>query len=391
MKNPSRIPLIRACGETARRHGWAFAVAAVSLSMLCAGCSRSEAGPGASSPAVPVAPVASAVRTDLSKTVIVEAELRPYQEVDLHAKVSGYLQKINVDIGDRVKAGDLIAVLEVPELNDELNQAVATRQRAEADYNAAHFDYTRLLHVNQKHPGLVAEQDINNAAAKDGALAAELAAAGADEHRYQTLVGYTRIVAPFDGVVTERYADPGALIQAGTSSATQSLPIIRLAENSRLRLDFPVTESYTQGVRVGDPVEISVGTPARIIHGLVARFTRNIRTETRTMRTEVDVPNPDLRLIPGMYATVTMRTQNHPDALAVPLEAVSGGASPTVFLVTPKGKIESRAVTTGLETATQCEVLAGLRQGDLVVVGDRSRLQAGQTVEPKIITPEAIP
>src|SRR5664280_2610631 len=202
--------------------------------------------------------VAKLEREDLFREVTIPAEFRPYAEVELHAKVSGYLQQINVDIGDRVKAGQLLATLEVPELQDQLNNAIATKQRAEADYKNAHLVYTRLLAVNKDHPNLVAQQDLDTAESKDSTTAALIAEAKANVERYQTMVAYTRITAPFDGTITHRYADPGALIQAGTASDTQSMPLVRLSDNYRLRLDFPVSVDYVQDIQMGDAVDVRV-------------------------------------------------------------------------------------------------------------------------------------
>ncbi len=330
--------------------------------------------------AAPVVAVATVTREDLFKELTVQAEFRPYQEVDLHAKVSGYLQKIDVDIGDTVKAGDLIGVLEVPELDDDLARATAAAQRAEADVKEAHVNYARLVSVNQSHPNLVAQQDLDTAEAKDSVAAAALAAAQADAKKYRTLADYTHITAPFSGVITKRYADPGALIQAGTSSDTQTKPLIRLSENDKLRLDFPVSESYAAAVNVGDPVEIRLDSSDQPMTGVISRFSHRIAMETRTMETEVEVPNPGMKLIPGMYATVVLKLQRRPQALAVPVEAVSGTTRRTVFVVNRDQRIEERTVQTGLETPAKFEVLSGLQEGERVMIGNRAQVSLGEKV-----------
>ena len=181
---------------------------------------------------------------------------------------------------------------------------MATEQKAEADHTDAHLIYTRLSAVNQKHPNLVAQQDLDTAEAKDRATAAAIAAAKADVEKYQTLVGYTQITAPFDGVITRRYADPGALIQAGTASDTQSMPLVRVSDNYRLRLDFPVSVDYVKDIHLGDTVEVRVESlGGKTFTGTISRFTDEVAEETRTMITEIEVPNPDLEIVPGMYAT----------------------------------------------------------------------------------------
>ena len=347
---------------------------------------RAQAAVSADLNAAPTAGVAKVTREDLFKQVTMAAEFRPYQEVELHAKVSGYVSKMNVDFGDQVKAGQLLATLEVPELQAELANAQAAKAKAEADYNNAHLIYTRLQSVNKDHPNLVAQQELDTAQANDLTTAAAIAAEKANFEKFQTMVGYTQITAPFDGVVTHRYADPGTLIQAGTSSDTQALPLVRVSDNYRLRLDFPVTVDYVKDVQLGDSVEVRVDSlNGKTYTGKISRFTHDVDDNTRTMMTEIEIPNPNLELVPGMYAAVVLNVEKHLQALAVPTEAVSGEKSPTVYVVNHDNQIEERAVKLGLETADKYEILSGLREGDLVVIGNRAGFQAGQKVEPKVI------
>jgi RND family efflux transporter MFP subunit len=334
----------------------------------------------------PSAGVAKVTREDLCKEVSMAAEFRPYAEVALHAKVSGYVSKMNVDFGDQVKAGQLLATLEVPELQDELHNAQATVQKADADYTNAHLIYTRLLSVNQDHPHLVAQQDLDTAQANDLTMAAAIAAAQANVEKYQTMAAYTKITAPFDGVVTHRYADPGTLIQAGTSSDTQALPLVRVSDNYRLRLDFPVTVDYVKDVQLGDPVEVQVDSlNGKTLTGRISRFTHDVDSSTRTMTTEIEVPNPNLELVPGMYATVLLKVEKRLQTLAVPTEAVVNGLTPTVYVVSRDNQIDVRAVKLGLETPDKYEILSGLKEGDQVVISNHSAFQAGQLVKPKLI------
>jgi RND family efflux transporter MFP subunit len=346
---------------------------------------RAQISANANSTTVPAA-VAKVTREDLFKEVTVPAEFRPYEEVELHAKVSGYLQKMNVDFGDQVKSGQLLATLEVPELQSELANAQATEQKAEADFTNANLIYSRLLSVNKDHPNLVAEQELDTAEANDHTTAAAIAAAKASVTKFQTMIGYTQITAPFDGVVTRRYADPGALIQAGTASDTQALPLVRVSDNYRLRLDFPVTVDFVQDIQLGAAVEVRVGSlGGKTFSGKISRFTHDVDDNTRTMETEIEVPNPNLELVPGMYANVILKVQQRPNALAIPVEAVTGEKNPAVFVINQNHQIEERAVKLGLETSEKFEVLSGLHEGDLVVVGNRAQFQAGEKVEPKLL------
>jgi RND family efflux transporter MFP subunit len=341
---------------------------------------RAQAAANARPATLPTASVAKVTREDLFKEVSMAAEFRPYAEVELPAKVTGYVSKMNVDFGDKVKAGQLLATIEVPELQAELDHAVAAEQKAQADYTNANLIYTRLQSVNQDHPNLVAQQDLDTALANDLATAASIAAAKAEVEKYQTMFSYTQIAAPFDGVITHRFADPGTLIDA------QGKPIVRVSDNYLLRLDFPVTVDYVKDVKFGDPVEVRVDSlNGKNFTGSISRFTSEVDDNTRTMITEIEVPNPDLTLVPGMYATVVLKVQKRPQTLAVPIEAVAGEKSPTVYVLYRDNQIEERPVTLGLETPDKYEILSGLQEGDLVVLGSRAGFQAGQKVEPKLL------
>lgn len=367
-----------------RKTWWIAAVILVGAVILCV-CllPRRSRTPATGGSDIRTAAVATVAREDLAKDVEIPAEFRPYVEVELHAKVSGYLQTINVDFGDRVKKDQLLAVLEVPELKAELDSAIAAEKRAAADYTNAHLIYQRLVAVNKEHPNLVAEQDIDNAEAKNNATDAAVTASQADVEKYQTLFGYTQITAPFDGVITKRYVDPGALVQADISSGIAQ-PVVRVSDNYRLRLDFPVSVEYVRYIKDGSLVDVRVDSlGGKKYSGVITRFTHEVNDDTRTMTTEIEVPNPDLELTPGMYAAVVLTVQQRPSALAVPIEAVSSGAKPTVYLVNSNNKIEERPVTLGLETATRYEILSGLKEGDRVVIGIRSEFHPGEKVDPK--------
>jgi RND family efflux transporter MFP subunit len=386
----------------------------VALSSSCgrkseAETTRSESSSTASPPIVAVARAAPA---DLSRTVVLTAEFRPFQEIEVHAKVAGYVKEIMVDVGDRVKIGQPLAVLEVPEMSDDVARADAaikkTRAevqyakdeltRAEASHEAAHVTFQRLFDVSQQRPNLVAQQEIDDAHAKDlaaeaGVSAAKSALATAeqgvqvsqvDQQRTNTMLAYSKITAPFTGVISKRYADTGAMIQAGTSSQTQAMPLVRLSQIDKLRLVLPVPEEIVSHIRLGQNVEVRVPSLNRTFIGTVSRFSDTVSTATRTMETEVDVSNPSLTLVPGMYAEANLTLDHREKALAIPLMAVSTqNDKSSVFVVTSENKVEQRQVKLGLQTANRTEVLAGLRDGDLVVVGNRSQIQQGLRVIPK--------
>jgi RND family efflux transporter MFP subunit len=202
----------------------------------------------------------------------------------------------------------------------------------------------------------------------------------------QVLYDYTQIKAPFAGVVTERYANLGTLMQAGTNSSTQAMPLVRLSQDDVFRLVIPVPESYVRYIRIGDPVNVLVPSLQKSYPGRITRFSVDVKEDTRTMHTEVDVSNPRRELISGLYAEATLTLDRQDRALAVPLQAINHeGEKTTVFLVGLDHKIEDRPVKLGIQTATDAEVLAGLRDGDLVVVSDRGGLKPGQPVKPQKI------
>jgi RND family efflux transporter MFP subunit len=164
------------------------------------------------------------------------------------------------------------------------------------------------------------------------------------------------------------------------------LPLVRVSDNYRLRLDFPVTVDYVKDVQLGATVEVRVESlNGKALTGTISRFTHEVDDNTRTMTTEIEVPNPNLELVPGMYATVVLKVEQRLQALAVPTEAVINGQPPAILVVNRDNEIEQRAVTLGLETADKYEILCGLHEGDLVVIGNRSGMQAGQRVAPKLI------
>jgi RND family efflux transporter MFP subunit len=364
---------------------------------------------------LPIVAVQKASTHTLSRNLTLTAEFEPYQEIDVMAKVAGYVKQINVDIGDRVQRGELLATLEVPEMSNELAKAAAAVdrseaevkkaqddvQRAEAAHTIAHLSYQRLNDVSKARPGLVAQEEIDNARSKDLVTEAQISAAQsglaaaeqelkvdqAEQARLKTMFNYTVVTAPFTGVITKRYADTGSMIQAGTSSQTQAMPLVRLSQNNLLRLILPVPESAVSGVHIGQRVEVNVPTLHHSFPGKVARYADKVQLSTRTMDTEVDVQNPSLVLIPGMYAEVNLQLAVRDNVLSIPIAAIDNSDNKTrVFRVTSEGAIEAVPVTLGLQTSTNAEVLSGLKDGDMIVVGNRAGLKTGERVQPKVVS-----
>ena len=371
--------------------------------------SRTTPGPGAQTAQQASVAVVAAVRQDMARTMTVTAELVPYQEVEVMAKVAGYVQKVLVDVGDRVRQGQTLAILEAPEMKDDLTRAAAAIQRnraelvraqdeirrAESAYNMAHLTYTRLAAVEKSRPGLVAQQEIDDAQSRELMAGAQVASAKsalvvaqeqirvseAEQGRSKTMMAYTQVTAPFAGVVTRRYADNGAMIQAGTASQSQAMPVVRLSQNSLLRLVLPVPESAAGLIRVGASLDIRIPTLGKAFQGRVARTTDKVDTASRTMLAEVDVPNPADELMPGMYAEVDLTLASSAQALAVPLTAVKEReGSQVVYVVDADGKAQVRKIAKGLESANHSEVLRGLAEGEHVIVSNSNQLVEGQRV-----------
>ncbi len=363
--------------------------------------SRAGAKAGESVPDSLTVAAAKVLREDLWREQVFEAEFRPYEEIELHAKVSGFVETLTVDVGDRVTNGQLLATLEIPELNDDLDHAQALEKRSEeevkkseAEHDESHLAYTRLAAVERAKPRLVAQQDLDLIQAKDRAAEAtletakqQIQVAKADVKKLQTMLKYCRITAPFNGVITKRFTDPGALIHNGGSASTA---LVRLSQNDRLRLVFPVSVSFVALIKDGDPLEIRIPSVGKAFSGVISRFTRKVETATRTMDVEVDVPNPDLALIPGMYASVALRLEHRDKALVVPVEAVSREKAASIYLINKESRIEERVIKLGLETANKLEVLDGLSESDRVMVGSRSQVKPGQKVEVKMLEMKAV-
>jgi RND family efflux transporter MFP subunit len=359
-------------------------------------------------------------RHGIGNTLTIAGEFKPFQDVDVHAKVAGYIRKIYVDVGDHVKEGQTLAELEVPELaaqlsgadaavraaQEQIRRAQGDLQRTQSSHAATHSAYARLKEAADSRAGLVAQQEVDDWQAKDleaeaqvqGAEAElsgaqqQLEMAEANRKQYAALSSYTHIMAPFAGVVTHRFADTGALVAAGASSSTQAIPVVRLAQISVLRLVLPIPESLAAQVHLGEAVKVHVQALERDFQGKVSRFADSLDTQTRTMETEIDVDNRDGRLMPGMYTETRLSLREKPNALTIPLQAVTrNGEDATVLAVDAHNAVEERPVRLGMEDETRVEVLSGLADGERVIIGNRSGFRNGQKIQPKEISGAAAP
>lgn len=390
----------------------------VAASAMCVtGCHSGSSGPAVSASAVPSARIAVAQRGDIAHVLTLAGQFQPYQVVDVHPKVSGYMKRINVDIGDIVRQGETLAVLEVPELKAELEESVFQLKqsqeeiardqqeirRAEALNSALHAESLRLQQAAATRPGLIAQQELDDAQAKDLSSQAQIdsakaamaaaqqhaEAARAENQRVQALEDYTTVTAPIAGVVIWRYADTGALIQGGTNSNDQALPIVRLSQSSLLRLRVPVPEDDIQYVHEGDALQVRVDAINRSFTGKIVRFTRDVNFETRTMETEVDVANNDLSIAPGMYANTALQLAHAQNAVTIPVEALVLDAhnQQTVYVLDSNNRIRIQAVKVGLQGSKLAQIASGLNPGDRVLIGGQDKYHEGEEVNP-LLTPE---
>jgi len=345
-----------------------FVVALVGQGII-SGCKPSTAEQTKeTTPAIAVQ-VVQPKRGSITRNVTLPGEVKAYQQATLYAKVAGYLKTITVDKGDRVKEGDLIVDIEVPEM-------LADRARYKAEVEVAELDYKRLSESQKKAPDLVMPQTVDNAKGK-------LDIAKANLDRTETLLNFAKITAPFSGIVTKRMVDPGAFIPAATSgSAAQNAAIVTLSDFNRVRVQVAVPELETSLIATDQPVKLTVdGLPGRNFDGKVTRFSYTLDEATKTMLAEIELPNPKLELRPGMYAIVKIGIERKEDALLVPVEAlVTERAGASVFAVVD-AKAKKIPVKTGFNDGSNVEIVSGLKPDQpLILVGKRP-LSDGQAVK----------
>jgi membrane fusion protein, multidrug efflux system len=362
------------------------AAAAVALAVLiitgCPACQDRDAP--AAPPGAQTVMVVHPRRQDAVRTITLPGDLTGFFQATLYAKVTGYLTKIHVDKGDWIRNGEVLAEIEVPELEDRLTHE-------QAQLKIRQVTYGRLERVWKSDPRLVAREDIDIAYANYEESLSNVA-------ELKAMMKYTRIVAPFDGVVTARFVDPGALIQASGGQPTFELggsaarekgnatPVVSVAMINTLRVYVYVPEEAVGDIRRGMPAMLGLREyPGQSFSASVARFATALDLATRTMLTEVDVENPRHLLYPGMYANVTINLESHPDALTVPPSAVDGGGVNASAYVVRHSRLQKVGVTTGIRTGDYVEITSGLKPNELVVNNYTPALFDGEQVKTAIV------
>jgi len=308
-------------------------------------------------------------RGEIVHKVTLPGNVMAYQEATLYAKVAGYLKTINVDKGDSVKEGELLAEIEAPEM-------LADLIKAKAEAEAAQLDYKRMTDAQKKASDLVVPQTVDAAKAKSGVAVAGL-------QRIETLLSYAKITAPFSGVITKRWTDPGALIPAPTSSSTsKSGAVVTLMDFSTVRIDVAIPDTEAPFIKKDLPVKVTVNElPGRTFQGTITRFSYALDESTKTMATEIEISNPDLALRPGMWAAVEIELQKKENALLIPAEAlVIQKNKNSVFVVRDKKALKV-ALTTGFDDGVNVEILKGCGLNDAVIVAGKQSVTDGQKVQ----------
>jgi membrane fusion protein, multidrug efflux system len=339
----------------------------IAISLLC-GCKESSSSPNAA----PTPPVTVQITQPkygaITRFVTLPGEIKPYQQATIYAKVTGYLKRISVDKGDHVNAGDLIAEIEVPEM-------LADVQKYKAEAEVAGLDLKRLVESQKKLPDLVVPQTVDNARGK-------LDVAKANLERTQTMLSYARITAPFAGIITRRNVDPGAFIPSAPSgSAGQNAAIVTLTDLNRVRVQVAIPELESSLIATNQPASITVeGLPGRAFAGNVSRFSYALEEQSKTMLTEIELPNPQFELRPGMYATVKIGLERKTDALLVPVDALfveKAGAS--VFTIV-NNRAKKLPVKTGFNDGTNAQIFTDLKSDQSVILLRKRALTDGQPV-----------
>ncbi len=309
-------------------------------------------------------------RRDIARTITLPANISPWFQATLYAKVPGYLKWMGFDKGDWVKKGQLLAVIDAPEIEQQYKQA-------EADYKIKQLTFQRLYNVWKDNPDVIAKQDVDVAEA-----AAEASKHLLDNRR--TFLDYTKVLAPFSGVITARFADPGALIQSAATSAVQAVPLFTLMDLDTVRVYVSVPQEVAYLAKAGLPAALSVRElSGRILKGFITRTTEALDPATRTLLVEIDLPNKEHLLQPGTFVNASLSLEQHPNALVIPPAALipgGNGRKNSVFVI-ENGKAIRVAITTGIDDGLWIEVTGGLAENQDVVVVGKSGLTDGQSVQ----------
>ena len=310
--------------------------------------------------------------------LVLPGSLLAFEESPIYARTNGYLVKWYKDIGSRVTEGELLATIDTPEVDQELNQTRAARQQIIAQLELAKISADRWENLRKSDSVSAQEADTQTSGYRQAQ--ANLAAADANVRRLEQLEGFKKVYAPFSGVLTRRNVDPGALINAGAQASGREL--FDIARVDPLRVYTSVPQAYAPSIKVGSNTYVTMQEfPGQKFSAKIARTAESIDTNTRTLLTEVDVPNKDGRLLPGSFGEVHFAIGSNVNKVTVPVNAMlfrAQGAQ--VAVVGPGKKVQLRPINIGKDYGTSLEVLDGVTANDLIIVNPPDSLEDGQMV-----------
>lgn len=328
--------------------------------------------------AKPIVEAVRVTRGDLIHKLEANATLEAFEAADLYPKVSGYLSTVNVDIGDHVKSGQVLAVISLPEVDHELAEAKAQLDARNAELALQRLTVARDQELYNEHG--ITDQAFDEAKSKTAIAEAQINVTAAAIEKLKTTIAYTKIVAPFDGVVTQRLVNRGDFVQSAASGRTT--PLFSVQKLDKIRVFFDVPENDVSHVKVGNLAQIMpFGLEGKVLTGKVTRDAQRLDTETRHMKTEVDLPNTNEMLYPGMYAQVVLETGRTKDVLLLPASAIKSSSNGSSVFLIQNGRVNRRAIKTGDSTADTVEIVSGLSEGDQIVKNAKKAPQEGAYVQ----------
>jgi membrane fusion protein, multidrug efflux system len=327
---------------------------------------------------IPTLAVVHPVSEQPDEELVLPGSLLAYEESPIYARTSGYLVKWYKDIGSRVQQGELLATIDTPEIDQELNQTRAARQQIVAQLELARISAERWENLRKSDSVSAQEADQQSSGYKQAQ--ANLAAADANVRRLEEMESFKRVYAPFSGVLTKRNVDPGALITAGSGAAGHEL--FDIARVDPLRVYTSVPQAYAPYIRMGGAAMVTLQEfPGQKFPAKVVRTAESIDPTTRTLLTEVDVPNKSAKLLPGSFGEVHFKVGANVDKVTVPVNAMLfRSEGPQVAVVGPDKKVELRRIVIGRDYGATLEILGGVSTSDQVVINPPDSLEPGQEV-----------
>jgi RND family efflux transporter MFP subunit len=329
--------------------------------------------------AVTAVSVVSPKQTAPAEEIILPGNVQPFINSPVYARTNGYLKKWYFDIGAHVKKGQLLALIETPEVDQQLQQARSNLSTAQANLELATITKNRYQGLLKTHA--VAQQDADNAVGTYNANKAIVQSDQAAVDQYAALVSFEKVYAPFDGVITARNTDIGDLINSGSTSAVKT-DLFHIAQPGTLRVYVNVPEEYSRGIKVGMTADLALAEfPGRTFQGNLVRTADAINVTTRTLLVEIDVPNPTNTLLTGSYAEVHLKVPTQSSTFIIPVNTLIFRSEGLRVGVVKDGKTTLTSVTPGHDFGNQIEIVSGLKPDDQIIINPPDSIVTGQQVQ----------